>query len=81
MTDRPRRSMLYMPATNARAIEKARTLPVDGIALDLEDSIAPDKKNDARAAVVDDVGKVVGGDERLLKVTTRADLERVALWV
>ena len=50
MTTRPRRSVLYMPATNARAIDKARTLPVDGIALDLEDSIAPERKEEARAA-------------------------------
>ena len=52
MNARPRRSMLYMPATNARAVEKARTLPVDGIALDLEDSIAPEKKDEARASAV-----------------------------
>lgn len=50
MTNRPRRSMLYMPAINARAIEKARTLPVDCIALDLEDSIAPERKDEARVA-------------------------------
>lgn len=52
MTSRPRRSVLYMPATNARAIDKARSLPVDGIALDLEDSIAPEKKDEARVAAV-----------------------------
>lgn len=55
MTARPRRTVLFMPATNARAIDKARTLPVDGIALDLEDSIAPEKKDEARAAAVDAV--------------------------
>ena len=47
-TIRPRRSVLYMPASNARAVEKARTLPADGIVLDLEDSIAPEMKPDAR---------------------------------
>jgi citrate lyase subunit beta/citryl-CoA lyase len=47
-TIRPRRSLLYMPGSNARAIEKARTLPADGIILDLEDSVAPDMKPDAR---------------------------------
>lgn len=52
MTARPRRTILFMPATNMRAIEKARALPVDGIALDLEDSIAPEKKDEARAAAV-----------------------------
>lgn len=52
MMNRPRRSVLYMPATNNRAIEKARNLPIDGVALDLEDSIAPERKDDARAAAV-----------------------------
>src|SRR3981081_4902595 len=51
MTIRPRRSVLYMPGSNARAIDKARTLPVDGIILDLEDAVAPDAKADARAQV------------------------------
>src|SRR3954465_13727862 len=52
MTFRPRRSVLYMPGSNARAIEKARTLPVDGVILDLEDAVAPDAKEQARAQVV-----------------------------
>ncbi len=51
MTIRPRRSVLYMPGSNARALEKAKTLPVDGIILDLEDSVAPDAKETARAQV------------------------------
>ena len=45
---RPRRSALYMPASNARAIEKARTLPCDVVILDLEDAVAPDMKAMAR---------------------------------
>src|SRR5215472_15696074 len=49
MSYRPRRSVLYMPGSNARAIEKARTLPADCILLDLEDSVAPDAKPAARA--------------------------------
>jgi citrate lyase subunit beta/citryl-CoA lyase len=49
MSFRPRRSVLYMPGSNARAIEKARTLPADCIVLDLEDSVAPDAKAAARA--------------------------------
>jgi len=49
MTIRPRRSVLYMPASNSRAIEKARTLDADVIILDLEDAVAPDKKDEARA--------------------------------
>jgi citrate lyase subunit beta/citryl-CoA lyase len=52
MTIRPRRSVLYMPGSNARAIEKARTLPADGLILDLEDAVAPDAKEAARAQVV-----------------------------
>ena len=52
MTIRPRRSVLYMPGSNARALEKAKTLPVDGVILDLEDSVAPDAKAAARAHVM-----------------------------
>jgi citrate lyase subunit beta / citryl-CoA lyase len=52
MTDqivfRPRRSVLYMPSSNQRALEKAKTLPVDGLILDLEDAVAPDAKPEAR---------------------------------
>jgi citrate lyase subunit beta/citryl-CoA lyase len=51
MSFRPRRSVLYMPGSNARAIEKARTLPVDGVILDLEDAVAPDAKVQAREQV------------------------------
>jgi citrate lyase subunit beta/citryl-CoA lyase len=51
MTDfRPRRSVLYMPASNERALEKARTIPCDGLILDLEDAVAPDSKPAAREA-------------------------------
>lgn len=53
MTARPRRSVLYMPGSNARAIEKARTLPADGVILDLEDAVAPDAKADARRQVAE----------------------------
>jgi citrate lyase beta subunit len=45
---RPYRSILYMPATNARAIEKARTLACDALVLDLEDAVAPEAKEAAR---------------------------------
>jgi len=51
-TFRPRRSVLYMPGANARALEKARSLPADGLILDLEDSVAPDAKDTARAEVL-----------------------------
>ncbi len=49
---RPRRSVLYMPGSNARALEKARTLPCDGVILDLEDAVAPEHKEAAREQVV-----------------------------
>ena len=45
---RPRRSVLYMPSSNERALEKAKTLPVDGLILDLEDAVGPDFKDAAR---------------------------------
>jgi citrate lyase subunit beta / citryl-CoA lyase len=51
MIVRPRRSVLYMPGSNARALEKAKTLPADGVILDLEDSVAPDAKQAAREQV------------------------------
>ncbi len=46
MTDelRPRRSVLYMPAANDRALEKAQSIPADAIIFDLEDAVAPDAK-------------------------------------
>ena len=50
--DRLRRSVLYMPASNARALEKARTLAADGVVFDLEDAVAPDAKGDARKSAV-----------------------------
>src|SRR3954453_24271306 len=48
----PRRSVLYMPGANARALEKARTLPADAIIIELEDAVAPEAKEAARAQVV-----------------------------
>ncbi len=51
MTARPRRSCLYMPGANAKALEKAKTLPADVLLLDLEDSVAPEAKEAARDAV------------------------------
>ena len=50
-TVRPRRSVLYMPGANTRALEKARTLPADALIFDLEDAVAPDAKEAARANV------------------------------
>jgi citrate lyase subunit beta/citryl-CoA lyase len=51
MTHRPRRSVLYMPGANTRAVEKAKTIAADALILDLEDSVAPDLKAEARANV------------------------------
>jgi citrate lyase subunit beta/citryl-CoA lyase len=51
MTIRPRRSVLYMPGSNARALEKAASLPADALILDLEDAVAPEAKELARTQV------------------------------
>ena len=48
---RPRRSVLYMPGANERALEKAKTLPADSLILDLEDAVAPEAKIEARERV------------------------------
>jgi citrate lyase subunit beta/citryl-CoA lyase len=48
---RPRRSVLYMPGANERALEKAKSIPADALILDLEDAVAPDAKADARKRV------------------------------
>lgn len=52
MSLKPRRSVLYMPGSNARALEKAKTLNADTLVLDLEDAVAPDKKQSAREQVI-----------------------------
>ena len=49
---RPRRSVLYMPSSNERALDKAKTLPADAIIFDLEDAVAPDAKESARPMAV-----------------------------
>lgn len=53
MQIRPRRSVLYLPGSNARALEKARSLPVDALILDLEDAVAPEAKEAARAQLAE----------------------------
>jgi citrate lyase subunit beta/citryl-CoA lyase len=65
-TARPRRSVLYMPGSNARALEKARTLAADGLILDLEDAVAPDAKDEARRLVVEAVKAGGYGQRELL---------------
>jgi len=63
---KPRRSVLYMPGANARALEKARALPCDSIIFDLEDAVAPDAKADARAQVAQAVASGLYGYRELL---------------
>lgn len=63
--DRPRRSALYLPASNAKAIVKARTLPADMVVLDLEDAVAPEMKAEARAAAVAAVREGGFGDREV----------------
>lgn len=52
---RPRRSVLYMPGANARALEKSRSLPADALIFDLEDAVAPEAKLMARKQIIDAV--------------------------
>lgn len=66
MTIRPRRSALYMPASNLRAIEKARSLPCDVVILDLEDAVAPEAKAEARANAVAAVREGGFGDREVV---------------
>src|SRR5437667_7380040 len=78
MTIRPRRSVLYMPGSNARAIEKARTLPTDAVILDLEDSVAPDAKAAAREQIRQ---AVVAGGFGAREVIVRINALDSAWWL
>ena len=62
------RSALYMPASNARAIEKARSLPSDMIILDLEDAVKPGMKDEARLAAIDAMAEGFGGRLTAIRV-------------
>ena len=53
MSHRPYRSVLYIPGSNARALEKAKTLPVDAIIFDLEDAVSADEKANARSLLAE----------------------------
>lgn len=64
---RPRRSALFLPASNARAVEKARGLAADVVILDLEDAVAPEAKADARAAAVAAAGVGFGASEVVVR--------------
>jgi citrate lyase subunit beta/citryl-CoA lyase len=72
---RPRRSLLFMPGANARALEKSRELPADGLIFDLEDAVAPDAKAGARAAVAAAVGQGGYGRRELVLRVNALDSE------
>lgn len=66
MQIRPRRSLLYMPGSNPRALAKARSLPADGLILDMEDSVAPDAKQLAREQIGAALGEGGYGHRELI---------------
>jgi len=70
---RPRRSLLFMPGSNARALEKARSLPADGLILDLEDSVAPDAKALAREQIAAAIAAKGFGRREILIRTNSPD--------
>jgi citrate lyase subunit beta/citryl-CoA lyase len=70
---RPRRSLLFMPVSNARALEKARILPADGIILDLEDSVAPEAKATARDQIAQAIAAGGFGKREVLIRTNSLD--------
>jgi citrate lyase beta subunit len=85
-TVRPRRSVLYMPGANMRALEKARTLPADALIFDLEDAVAPDAKEAARTnAVLAAESKAYGKREIVIRCNGlgtpwgEADIAAIAL--
>ena len=65
---RPRRSALYVPGSNARALAKAGTLPADVLIVDLEDAVAPGAKEEARRAAVEAIRRGLGRAEVVLRV-------------
>ncbi|NNC72908.1 MAG: CoA ester lyase [Sphingomonadaceae bacterium] len=78
MTDaafRPRRSCLYMPGANARALEKAKSLPADVLIFDLEDAVAPEAKDEARERVADAVREGGYGTREIVVRINAADSE------
>ena len=72
---RPRRSLLFMPGANARALEKSRELPADGLIFDLEDAVAPDAKEAARAAIAAALGRGGNGRRELVLRVNALDSE------
>ncbi|RJL05946.1 CoA ester lyase [Paracoccus aestuarii] len=65
---RPFRSVLYMPAANPRAMDKARGLPADAIIFDLEDAVAPDAKAQARTALAEALAQDYGPRTRIVRI-------------
>jgi citrate lyase subunit beta/citryl-CoA lyase len=65
---RPRRSVLFVPGSNARALERARALPTDALILDLEDAVAPEAKETARAQVCEAVRAGFGKRETVVRI-------------
>ncbi|MEM6581557.1 MAG: CoA ester lyase [Pseudomonadota bacterium] len=66
---RPRRSCLYMPGANPRALEKAKSLPADMLILDLEDAVAPDAKIEARDVILKAVSeRAYGAREVIIRI-------------
>lgn len=79
MHTRPLRSALYVPATNARALDKARTLPCDAIIFDLEDAVSPALKDKARADLIQALRDMDFGHRlRLVRVNDEADMAALA---
>lgn len=72
-TVRPRRSVLYMPGSNARALEKGRTLAADGLILDMEDAVAPDAKATARTQIAEAIAGGGYGRRELIVRTNGLD--------
>lgn len=72
---RPRRTVLYLPGSNARALEKARTLPTDALILDLEDAVSPQEKATARDQVAAAVREGRFGHREVLVRVNAADTE------
>lgn len=67
-TSRPRRSVLYMPGANTRALEKAKSLPADSLILDLEDAVAPDAKVVARSNILAALESGFGYREAVVRI-------------
>ena len=75
---RPRRSALFVPGSNARALEKAANIPADVLIFDLEDSVAPDRKEQAREAIAEALPDFVGGRREIVVRVNSLDTPWIA---